>query len=67
MSIGEEMMASSEAEYYAMETTIEETMICPDCNNKLEIKKGKYGEFVGCSNFPKCRFTFNKIGGGINE
>ena len=31
-------------------------MICPKCGNDLVIKNGKYGEFVGCSNYPKCRF-----------
>ena len=31
--------------------------ICPKCNNALVIKKGKYGTFQGCSNYPKCRFT----------
>ena len=31
--------------------------ICPRCGGKLILRKGKYGEFKGCSNFPKCRFT----------
>ncbi|GKX66222.1 NERD domain-containing protein [Inconstantimicrobium mannanitabidum] len=30
---------------------------CPKCGGKLILRKGKYGEFKGCSNFPKCRFT----------
>ncbi|MGM8215923.1 topoisomerase DNA-binding C4 zinc finger domain-containing protein [Bacillaceae bacterium W0354] len=30
---------------------------CPKCGGKLSLKKGKYGTFYGCSNFPKCRFT----------
>lgn len=29
---------------------------CPQCNGKLIEKRGKYGKFFGCSNFPKCRF-----------
>ncbi len=38
---------------------------CPECGNKLLKRNGRYGEFIGCSNFPKCRFTssiddFNK-------
>lgn len=33
--------------------------ICPKCGGKLFERKGKYGSFVGCSNFPKCRFTVN--------
>ncbi len=30
--------------------------ICPRCNSKLVLRKGKYGEFWGCSNYPKCKF-----------
>jgi hypothetical protein len=30
--------------------------ICPRCNGHLVLRKGKYGEFWGCSNYPKCRF-----------
>ena len=31
---------------------------CPDCKDgKLIIRKGMYGTFLGCSNFPKCRHT----------
>lgn len=31
--------------------------ICPRCGGKLVQRKGKYGDFLGCTNFPKCRFT----------
>ena len=31
--------------------------ICPSCGGKLVKRDGKYGEFFGCSNYPKCRFT----------
>ncbi len=30
--------------------------ICPECGNKLVIRKGKYGEFVACSNYPECKY-----------
>ncbi len=30
---------------------------CPDCAGELVIKQGRYGRFVGCSNYPTCRFT----------
>lgn len=29
---------------------------CPECGNQLVIRKSKYGEFVACSGFPKCRY-----------
>lgn len=31
--------------------------ICPRCGNKLVSRNGKYGTFLGCSNYPNCRFT----------
>ena len=30
---------------------------CPRCGKELGVKRGRYGEFVGCSGFPGCRFT----------
>ena len=29
---------------------------CPVCGANLVRKKSKFGEFVGCSNFPKCHY-----------
>lgn len=31
--------------------------ICPKCGGNLVEREGKYGKFIGCSNFPKCRFV----------
>ena len=33
--------------------------ICPTCGSALSLKRGKYGDFYGCSSFPKCKFTKN--------
>ncbi|MBC2724269.1 NERD domain-containing protein [Desulfosporosinus sp.] len=30
---------------------------CPKCGGELITRKGKYGDFKGCKNYPKCRFT----------
>ncbi|MDI6882073.1 MAG: DNA topoisomerase I [Methanothermobacter sp.] len=30
---------------------------CPECGNDLVKRSGRYGEFIGCKGFPKCRFT----------
>ena len=30
--------------------------VCPECGNDLVIRKGKYGEFVACSNYPTCKY-----------
>ena len=35
------------------------TDTCPDCGGKLKIKHGKYGRFVGCENYPKCKYSRN--------
>ena len=32
---------------------------CPVCGGDLILKIGKYGEFIACSNYPKCTFTKN--------
>lgn len=32
-------------------------MICPRCKGKLVERQGKYGRFLGCSNYPRCKFT----------
>lgn len=33
---------------------------CPKCGGELVLRKGKYGNFYGCSNYPKCTFTCKK-------
>ena len=30
--------------------------LCPMCNSELVIRKGRYGQFVACSNFPSCKY-----------
>lgn len=30
--------------------------ICPECGNPLVIRKGKYGKFTACSNYPECKY-----------
>ena len=29
---------------------------CPECGNPLVIRKGRYGEFIACSNYPECKY-----------
>ncbi len=32
--------------------------LCPTCGTgRLSLKTGKFGAFIGCSNYPECRFT----------
>ena len=30
---------------------------CPECNSPLVIKLGRFGKFMACSGFPKCKYT----------
>ena len=35
--------------------------ICPECGNPLVIRKGKYGEFTACSNYPECKYIKKEV------
>ncbi len=35
---------------------------CPQCGEELLRRKGRYGEFIACSGFPKCKYTRNVDG-----
>lgn len=30
---------------------------CPECSNQLSIRLGKKGRFIGCTNYPECKYT----------
>lgn len=30
--------------------------VCPECQSPLVIRKGRYGEFTACSNYPTCKY-----------
>lgn len=32
---------------------------CPECGGELVKRKGRFGEFIACSNFPKCKYSRN--------
>ena len=37
----------------------EKLIACPQCSGNLRIVNGRYGEFLGCSNYPHCKYTRN--------
>ena len=40
---------------------------CPTCGDgKLSLKLGKFGAFIGCSNYPDCRYTRQIGADGVN-
>jgi len=30
---------------------------CPECSSELLLRGGRYGKFIACSGFPKCKYT----------
>ena len=32
---------------------------CPKCGGVLVFRDGRYGRFLGCNNYPKCKYTNN--------
>ena len=40
------------------EEGVEASRVCPTCKEgRLEIHPGRHGAFIGCANYPDCRFT----------
>ncbi len=37
--------------------------MCPTCGSPLMLRSGKFGEFIACSNYPKCKFSRPKTMG----
>ncbi|HHW79704.1 MAG TPA: type I DNA topoisomerase [Acholeplasmataceae bacterium] len=33
--------------------------LCPVCGKQLVVRKSKYGEFIGCSGYPSCKYIKN--------
>ena len=32
-------------------------IMCDKCGSPMIVKRGRFGKFVACSNFPTCRYT----------
>jgi DNA topoisomerase I len=46
----------------------EEVKVCPSCTGgKLALKLGKFGAFLGCSNYPECNFKKQIVAGEQNQ
>ena len=41
--------------------------MCPKCDHELLRRKGRYGEFIACSNFPECKYTTDLEGNAPPE
>ncbi len=50
------LLAKADASSLTMKSQpVETDIICEKCGHKMVIREGRYGKFLGCSNFPKCR------------
>ena len=38
----------------------EEKIRCPKCGGKLVRRKSRYGYFIGCSNYPRCKYIIKR-------
>ncbi|HEY6259591.1 MAG TPA: type I DNA topoisomerase [Xanthobacteraceae bacterium] len=38
---------------------------CPNCGSQLSLKLSKFGGFIGCTNYPECRYT-RQLSAGAN-
>jgi len=54
----EKLFGVAIASFRRVDMLIDET--CPKCGSQLRISRGKYGEFISCSNYPNCDYKRNK-------
>lgn len=47
-----------------IQTPIDER--CPECGGRLAIRLGRNGRFIGCGNFPECKYTRDLAARGEN-
>lgn len=51
-----DLLKNADASSLTMKTPpVETDVVCELCGHKMLIREGRYGKFLGCSNFPKCR------------
>ena len=47
---------SAENNMEKLQPKVVEGRVCPNCGKPLVYRKGKYGEFIGCSDYPNCTY-----------
>ncbi|HYZ41311.1 MAG TPA: topoisomerase C-terminal repeat-containing protein, partial [Stellaceae bacterium] len=44
--------------FFPDDASVRDARLCPGCGaGRLSLKLGKFGAFIGCSNYPNCRYT----------
>ena len=52
----EESLKKADKDYSKFKIEPKETdIVCEKCGNKMLLRTSKYGEFLACSNYPKCK------------
>lgn len=46
---------SASKAYPQITATVETDKVCPECGKPLVVRNGKFGQFLGCSGYPKCK------------
>lgn len=54
-----EALAEAEVKMEKVKKEVMTEEICPKCGSKIVIREGRYGNFMACSTYPKCKFTKN--------
>lgn len=50
------LLSKSDASGFSLRAEpVETDIVCEKCGHKMLLREGKYGKFLGCSNFPKCK------------
>ena len=50
------LLSSADSSSVSMKVQpVETDIICEKCGHKMLIRESRYGKFLGCSNFPKCK------------
>ncbi len=40
---------------------VETGEVCPECGSPLVLRKGRFGEFTACSNYPTCKYVKKEV------
>ncbi|ANV97590.1 DNA topoisomerase I [Helicobacter enhydrae] len=53
----ERKIAEGKTSIASLKVTIPTGESCPECGKELVLRSGRFGEFVACSGYPKCRYV----------
>ncbi|CZE45895.1 type I DNA topoisomerase [Campylobacter geochelonis] len=54
-----EKIAKGKTDIKSQKVAIPTGEMCPECGKELVKRKGRFGEFIACSGFPKCKYSRN--------